>query len=170
MVTVIAADHITFDDDTAWLVTEGNDNHPPTYWAKFNRPCDTCDGTGFDLADVSRHLVEMSNGQPAREVSRCSGCNGTGRHTFDIEVGYDGIIRPHAHRFRYRVSIVEGMVLPIYGEDAEQYNYGRWIETLDDDAFQFWWDEEQQRHRSDHVTLPSAAKPGMWAVLLRVSP
>ena len=67
---MIAADHIAFDGDTAWLVME----HLEAWLGLKDRPCVTCTGTG---------LVPF--GLPSNGPERCPDCI-DGRHTFEIEV------------------------------------------------------------------------------------
>jgi len=104
---------------------------------------------------------------------RCPDCDGTGRHTFTVEVvvrhgRYDD--RPSTYFNTFRVSVVPDTVLPIYDECADMkppdhicqaYRDERWI-----------WHSDHKVTQLDPtevpITLPPAAKPGMWAVQLKV--
>ena len=86
---MIPADHITIDGDMALLVMPpdhefptnqashqcavcGNppESHPWPHVGAANRQCDTCDGVGW----------------PGFAMFACPDCDGTGRHTFTVEV------------------------------------------------------------------------------------
>lgn len=146
---MIPFDHITFDGDTAWWVPSDLFGPTPGIDIKrLDRPCDTCDGC--------KHLcTDGVNAIP------CPDCI-DGRHTFEIKVG--PMYCEHG-RFtkRHRVSIVPGMVLPIYGPHMQRGEVVKFISTRKGGP---WLNDRGQPPRP--VTLPPAAKPGMWAVQLKV--
>jgi hypothetical protein len=174
---MIPADSITFNDDgTAWLVEEALPDSPSGWPATRNDyPCDTCGG-GLEEA------FQWRDWQTVSMIQDCPDCDGTGRHTFTVEVGghsrtpslsmelsgeapCDGCVRT------YRVSVVPGMVLRIISMSA----------ACADDAPPLPFIISPVRRGeatviagypdADHetvITLPPAAQPGMWAVKLRV--
>ena len=157
------------DDDTLWWVT---DLGTFTDWEDdyLERECDTCDGDGYVKPDKS-HL--------------CPDCDGTGRHTFTIEVENEewhcetcndsGISHtgdtasscgycPTDHT--YSVSVVPGMVLRVVASDepcdpAELRNV---IVSMDNGSANYI----TERNSIATTTLPPDARPGMWAVQLQV--
>ena len=163
---MIPADHITFDGDMAWWVLDEDYEFDSVHARSLDRPCEWC----------QRHL--SSGAWP-----NCPDCNGTGRHTFQIEVecdvcadraewcGFDGIGNPLCSNgtVALRVSIVPGMVLPIVS--AEQYRNdmslrGPFVIAYSDGTTSVYHNTSDIR-----VTpLPPAAKPGDWAVQLNVQP
>ena len=73
---MIAADHILIDGDTACAVEWAASDSPSGWPATRNlRPCDTCGGPG-----------SIWTGNPAEPSHVCHACDGTGRHTFTVEV------------------------------------------------------------------------------------
>jgi hypothetical protein len=122
------------------------------------------------------HIRRIRRGDRRTKKATCPDCDGTGRHTFTVEVEASAADQAAglATVDVFRVSVVPGMVLPIYGEDEPDeniadgqnfviYNYG----VGDFDLFMWspsihFWICEQS------ITLPSAAAPGMWAVKLVV--
>lgn len=121
---------------------------------------DNGDGTawlvksGFDSDFPASRLSELD--RPCDTCSQYSGPNDVinrkdcidGRHTFEVEVehhdaAYMTYQTSEPSTRTYRVSIVPGMVLPILSLDP---------------------------HRWPGVALPPAARPGMWAVKVRVEP
>ena len=121
-------------------------------WAE--RPCRTCEGVG-----------EVWSGHFGPETVACYDCDGTGRRTFPVEVSFGPMTR--GARI-YRAHVVPGMVLPIDGDPDRNDAY---ICHFPEDEDQFvryppgWWGSELD---DEIVTLPNAAKPGMWAVLLQL--
>jgi hypothetical protein len=159
---VIPADHFLDNGDgTAWVVGTEEERTPGVYPdGDTARSCDTCGGNQrIDLPDYRN--------------AECPDCDGTGRHTFMIEVertcpgggdlcGGDDphtLMPPRTHR----VSVVEGMVLPIVGKWEHRPNVGSFI-TRFDGATRLWTDADLY----EHLRLPPDAKPGMWAVKLQV--
>ena len=129
-------------DGTAWLVVAGD----PGEYSRMHdndRPCDHCDG------------------EPEGD---CDCING--RHTFNAEVS---CIEQHRadtlticeHEHTHRVSVVEGMVLPIDETGIWPCRHGFITMTRDGE---FWL--LNQHTLNEPITLPPAAKPGMWAVKL----
>jgi hypothetical protein len=157
---MIPADRIHFNDDgTAWWVM---DEAPHRGLNAIDRPCDTCGGS----------MYVWPEGSSFRSNTPCPDCDGTGRHTFTIEVENDTyLIDPS---FTYRVSVVLGMVLPIYGEDDMGDRLPQeWMPHITINSFnaaQQWWRNPKcpDEWANDGITLPPAAKPGMWAVKLEV--
>ena len=153
---MIAADHIAFDGDTAWLVME----HLEAWLGLKDRPCVTCTGTG---------LVPF--GLPSNGPERCPDCI-DGRHTFEIEVATSESKGFGEFIDTYRVSIVPGMVLPIVDTLPESgYQVEGQRAVFNDPA---WPGESFIRNIRGDIdgiaALPPAAKPGMWAVQLNVQP
>jgi len=172
------ADHIHFNDDgTAWWVIDGpglrsSDIDSVRYLSDYDEPCDTCGGEG---------VVDDLDNDGA--VVTCEWCDGTGRHTFTVEVSCMGdtercryVMTEHEHTIR--VSVVPGMVLPIHdrdnlldGDTALDHDWQPHITVSADQAllcvrdarYTDDWDERA-------ITLPPAAKPGMWAVKLEAHP
>jgi hypothetical protein len=166
---MIPHDRIHFNDDgTAWLVEEALPDSPSGWPATRNDyPCDTC----------------VSWGGRGMSFKNCRDCDGTGRHTFEIEVAceacgdrHDIPIGNSSGGATYRVSVVPGMVLPIHdhdnlldGDTALDHDWQPHITVSADQAllcvrdarYTDDWDERA-------ITLPPAAKPNMRAVKLRV--
>jgi hypothetical protein len=163
----IPKDSISFNDDgtEAWLVI------PLLLDVEMklteDRPCGTCDGNGWLRAPRA-----ILSGGPD-----CEDCDGTGRHTFTIEVKTPGGFKRQSGlqgtgwsggTRSYRVSVIPGMVLAIYGSDHEHYD-SQWIEIhADGTAHRYWWDGVRNAHTSEPITLPPAAASGQWAVKLKV--
>lgn len=160
---MIAADAITAPDDQGrmWMACPNEIEHDSdpdwlrlAFWHGSERPCDLC-GTMFDI-DIRK--------------ATCPTCHGTGRHVFEIEV------EPHgtececraclygAHR-TLLVHVVPGMVLPIVADDDAEWSRGRHIFMG-----RIWEPGKMGPFPTDYVTLPPAAKPGMWAVQLQQVP
>jgi hypothetical protein len=159
-------------DGTAWLVDDRRFvPNAGAWWGDLDRPCDTCGGWG-----------ELEDDHPvygAAMGADCPDCDGTGRHTFTIEVDnvdtVDEFIE-HGNCRSYRVAVVTGMVLPIAAMDNEGEcgfadnedhvcvapNRIGGIDGVDHVAY--------VNGTSDYITLPPAAKPGMWAVKVRTQP
>jgi hypothetical protein len=159
---VIPESSIHFNEDgTAWLVLYDDAKIGGwAWWKALDRPCDTCNGFGtiHDTGD------SVANAYP------CPNCI-NGRDTFTLEVGdwnqADHTVESYCELVTtLRVSIREGMVLSIYGNDHEHYDTS-WIEIWPDGStLLFVWSEGRAEHFSEHITLPPDARPGMWAVLL----
>lgn len=161
---MIAADYITIDGDTAWVVV---DRHSKYQWSMLDRPCATCE----------RYRQLPIDNQPT--TVRCPDCDGTGRHTFNEarkrcicngdsppDPACPGI-GPHTRT----VSVVPGMVLPIMSpESCRSKAPERCIELWDRTRYggEAWlWLTYDQPHAT-MIDLPSAAVPGMWAVKLNI--
>lgn len=151
-------------DGTMWWVSRGpglRDSHFSSrrFLSDFDRPCDTCD-------DVRPRCGEHPNDDAL------TGCRGTGRHVWPIVV--EDIRWMGAHTTgtrRLLVHVVPDMVLPIVDNDAPE-----WAERHDHhvgmgiDEIAVYDGYMVERHEPQWVTdisLPPAAKPGMWAVQLR---
>lgn len=142
-------------DGTAWWVT--GDTLTRYYAELLDRPCDRCYGQDVRTLDVRGWH------------DHCPDCI-DGRHTFDVEVAN----RPNRGIVAraYRVSIVPGIVLPIYGEGELADGDGLPCEGMthiDTQAGRFMlcvWSDEGWAETP--VELPPAAKPGMWAAKLKV--
>jgi hypothetical protein len=145
---MIPADHFIMNPDgTAWLVMPADPitDGIPDWWVALDRPCDHCKGTGA-----------------GRNRYKCSDCAGTGRHTFTVEVEFV-TDDPVSITTDIRVSVVPGMVLPITGEmDGGPLRIER-VEGYQDEMI----GPDDQFIRD--VTLPPAAKPGMWCVQVKIA-
>jgi len=162
---MIPADHIHFNDNgTAWWVLH-RAYEAVGFSKRFDRPCDTC----------------VSWGGRGMSFKNCRDCDGTGRHTFTIEVepsnlgeslpGRTDLYPPDELPSQFRVSVAPGMVLRIISMSA----------ACADDAPPLPFIISPVRRGeatviagypdADHetvITLPPDAKPGMWAVKLNV--
>jgi len=142
----ITADHITPPDTDGrrWLVRPG-DNASWEAWTHEDRLCDLCDGAAFML-------------EPDYP---CVECHGTGRHIFTIEVA-EPWDKPGEPCGTLLVHVVPDMVLPTINED-DLLNGTHPVVLIDP------YDEAHVLDgiRPRLVTLPPAAKPGMWAVQLQ---
>ena len=148
----IPASSIHFNGDgTAWWVFDEN-GPAPQFQA--SRPCDTCDGCG-NICWGGTPETTLPDGD----------CDGTGRHTFTVEVEGEWSPRMHADR-SLRVSIREGMVLPIHGDAGwgeRQWPGHAHVELMETQTI-LWRGPDD----FEHITLPPDAQPGMWAVLLDI--
>jgi hypothetical protein len=159
--TMIPADHIHFNDDgTAWVVC------PNEYTEGSNRPCDSCDGTGAHIADEELDDVNIPwiTDPDTTELFDCPDCDGTGRHSFTIEVEvgdmrWDRIPSPP---LTLRVFVVPGWVLAIYLTRDFSQQVGI---SIDHDGTAHL---VAANGSSAPITLPPAAKPGMYAVQVKV--
>lgn len=190
---MIPADHIHFNDDgTAWMIVrefvERNDRwwDSARYLSDLDRPCDTCDGVGCSM----NGLESGDHGPLACEHLGCCPDCIDGRHTFEIEV--EGCVCDSEHGYVdscpgnqwHRVSIVPGMVLPIYGVPMP-LGTGRATDWGDADEMMLFVESTPQPFigimqvsgtaylvdvgQAERITLPPAAKPGVFAVKLTVS-
>jgi hypothetical protein len=164
------ASSIAFSEDgkQAWLLLDsepfrgiGGAIEATDYYVEdvktWDRSCDTCNGFGWG---------EDSGGMGGRES--CSGdCDGTGRHAFTIEVGCNGIHDGGWCSGPLRVSVREGMVLPIVDEAAVihgRVNMPAQCITVRHDAAHL----HGGVNVPSRITLPPDARPGLWCVLLDV--
>jgi hypothetical protein len=144
-------------DGTAWVATRATaEGAPyPIPFDLFDRPCDLCDPHAW------------IGGKPDLP---CGDCDGTGRHTFPIEVEHDGPTGAHiassdgSFRRVYRVSVKPGMVLPIV--EHEQWRLDPMFPVVTKVMLRYML--RRANGTCDWITLPSAAKPGMWCVKLQV--
>jgi hypothetical protein len=137
-------------DGTVWVVFNVI---APEYdpWTPYDRPCDTCHGARYD-----------------RAIAPCPDCDGTGRHTFTIEVD-DGEY-PLDRPLDFRCSVVPGMVLPIVDQDdgcPDTPHVCLFCCCLGGEEHQQWWYYDGDE-TEEEITPPPAAAPGMFAVLLKV--
>lgn len=153
---MIPADHIAFDGNRAWLVVSS----PVDASVALDRPCDTCIGGHNDWC-----INNCINGRHTFEIKvACATCHGVGTTPNPASASGRQVCHPHTRPTTYRVSIVAGMVLPIVDEDE--------ADTAPTSHVAMWADGTNTYHDGElwyYITLPSAAKPGMWAVKLNVS-
>lgn len=154
---------------------------PPAAIVALDKACERCGGRGF----------QIGGGRITNQAVKCPDCI-DGRHTFEITVpcgycGWDtsrppGMI-PESSGGTYlcsngcgtgtvtrRVSIVPGMVLPII-ENSNDWQHGH-IDHID------WMGGHAVRRTptygftedTEDITLPPAAKPGMFVMQLKVTP
>jgi hypothetical protein len=154
---VIPASHISFNNDgTAWYVF----SESAKWWADIkDRPCDTCLGTKLRVVS-SPDGSEVYHGP-----GPCPDCNGTGRHTFTIEVAWQTEVDAYESQ-SYRVSVIPGMVLPIV--DGDQCPENPHVAMNPDGTSWHCNGTPYDGDRQAMVTLPPAAKAGMWAVKLKI--
>ena len=195
MTGAIPADHISFNDDgTAWLVFDDDSWRVAggPYWWHLDRPCDHCKNDGPWTIDCGcidgRHTFTIEVGRPANgwhperdgdPDCKCSACTGEAcwqYHPFGGHCDHDSIDRHDGKEcddpeFRtYRVSVVPGMVLPIYA-DFPGYDVPQWIDVSDyyGDGVIMASLQTQGLANPPFITLPPAAAPGMYAVKLKVA-
>ena len=171
---MIPATHfLPLHDGTAWVVFGDDDNErdffPAEWVTDLDRPCDTCDGGTFEIDKGFNGGV-------------CPECAGSGRHTFDVEVECwnDGteMVCPRGSTCSptcggwatYRVHVLD--VLPIR-QWASTLNppLGRWL-AMNGGSGRYSIQECDGIGLTSHpsnVTLPPAARPGMWAVKVRIA-
>lgn len=158
---IIPADHISFTDDGhAWVACNLGGSLEA---AALDRSCKTCDGDGC----YPHHRIEWHD-------VLCPDCI-DGRHTFEIGVEFkwisdepvDGLPRVTGD---YRVSVVPGMVLRFF-DWTGTYDPERTPQhiSLSRDGQRWTYFPQQGVGKTELVTLPPAAKPGMWCVLVRVA-
>lgn len=167
----ISSDCITFlPDGEAWLVLEGHAVRGERRWdsrrymSDLDRPCSTCGGT---------RKVPGMNRSPGDLLFPCPACNGTGRHTFDLEVEADYFLEPTHHHVLadvHRVSVIEGMVPPIVADYDESGPFPLIVQDEDLRFYLVTAEDEAAGSDGAPITLPPAAAPGMFAVKLKVSP
>lgn len=141
---------IHIDGGRAWVLCEpdGGLNDRRTFEIN-DRPCATCGGS---RVKPQNHPI----------AALCPDCDGTGRHTFELEVS-----TPEGRGFgefidTLRVHVVPGMVLPIVEKDIRGEPPERYIYVLNDGRA---WLVEGDTETP--ITLPPDAAPGMWAIQLR---
>lgn len=160
---MIAADHFLLDGDHAWLVITQTQMEMES-WHYHDSPCFNCEGQHDGTRDTY-----------------CPDCI-DGRHTFDIEVEHPGPEGAHiastdgTYRRVLRVHVVPGMVLRLtafpmlIGSHISQFGdeWTYWPCTDDEPMIVDTPGGLQFTDNFHFVTLPPAAKPGMWAVKLAV--
>lgn len=119
---MIAADHIAIDGSTAWVI----DDKDRWWHVNLERPCDRCHGQG--------RMLEDDASRPT-----CTDCDGTGRHTFTLDVAQ---------------RILD--------------SYGHYIETIKVHVVQVRSTDDENIHVWSASPLPQATGRGMWAVELKV--
>lgn len=170
---MIPADDFLIDGNAAWLAVDAHTIFPPTLgefrWDGLDAPCDTCDGHGIFEAEASWEI-------PCDCID--------GRHTFDIEVDCgsldcywcddpdqsDSAQEPDDHEHlvsRLRVSVVPGMVLPIVSVwpiHAPAIHH-----DPTSPVSEWWWTYAVENGWNKPINLPPGARPGRWAVKVRVA-
>jgi hypothetical protein len=149
-------------DGTGWWVLESTLVHGVRPIATLDRPCDTCDG---------RKVLPWQPGE-LPGGGYCPKCI-DGRHTFEIEVSElvtNHPDHPNVGRWQCRTLRVSiGMVLEI----VREHNYlpnTRAIEITDQGLALLHHPAPDGAMRTTRTTLPSAAAPGMFAVLVNIAP
>lgn len=135
---MIPSTAIAFDGNRAWVVVTPDPKRGGISGRWFARPCDTCGSlvrAGDQVIDPEGRRWVNGRSVARYEPFTCPDCDGTGRHTFEIEAECE-VVNSVEHRkpfsrervatwdgswrkevIRYRVSVVEGMVLPITDND-----------------------------------------------------
>ena len=164
---MISADHfLDSGDGTAWMLlrrcpdpaagsaAHWGGGHPCVYGCKaLDRPCGTCEGDKY----LDNEMVMGVT---------CDDCDGTGRHTFPVEVSFGPMTR--GARI-HRAHVVPGVVLPIDGQTDRNDAYICHFPEAEDRFVRYpegWWGDIELDE--EIVTLPVAAEPGIWAVLLQL--
>jgi hypothetical protein len=159
---------ITIDGATAWLVVECPPDSAPARWEQADKQCDTCGGCG-EVADESLTLGVA-----------CPDCDGTGRHTFTLDVecvlpmcvngqrGYwqDGHPCGYCNATgtsHLSVHVVE--VLPIYGKTQPPTEVRRFIAKWRETE---WVIADRDAYTGQAVNMPTDAANDVWAVRLAV--
>jgi len=148
---VIASDRITEPDvdGRMWLVVDVKSER----WHEHNmdRPCDN--------GSCHEGWVDTQRGN---DSGACCDCDGTGRHTFDIDCE-----TPDGPRFDLRVHVIDVVPIeaPSQGEIPATHR-SIWLWPSGKARMRHPEIEHDDNWRS--ITLPPDAKPGMWAVLLDV--
>ena len=170
--------HITIDGDTAlWVM---GDHQARNCDEVANRPCDTCGGKPwFDKVWWTYDPPDRLNTLPDERFdvvrSTCPACDGTGRHTFEVETYCDNRdwiagSEPKCPRSdngirTLRVNILD--VLPIVdagsNENPEATHY-----SIEESGCWLWeWDETVSDFIChEDIYMPPAAESGMWLVRL----
>jgi hypothetical protein len=163
-------------DGTAWAVIS---SHAAALSAAL--VCEQCGGDGLALEGGDDHdCRDCVDGC----FVECCDCDGTGRHTFQVEAqtcnlrcdrcGASASLpfgmqcaehRPEMIVEAHRVHVVPGMVLPIKHptEPRALPNV-----VLGSDGLAVVHRADVRYGGTEWATLPAAAKPGMWAVLLQL--
>jgi len=162
-------------DGTMWLRLDDTArfNQAEEWWMQADRPCDTCGGAGRRQVDRYGNawgdkLAEAMSTVIVGDIA-CPDCDGTGRHTFTMDVAYitRADLCPHDRCGSLRVHVIPDMVLPIYADvgpvptETHIRITGGGIAWLAEPIQGGGW-------RHTEITLPSAAKPGDWLVQLEV--
>ena len=162
---MIPADSIILDGATALMVT----GYVPVLE---DRPCDHCQPT-------------TSRKYPRHHPDHCPDCDGTGRHTFTVEVEVERCSYGSMTAFRecgipecwYEPCRADGKValtvhvidvLPIVSDYDESGPFPLIVQ--DEDLLFYLVTTEDEAAGSDGtpITLPSATEPGQWLVRLAV--
>ena len=165
---MIPAEDILIDGDTAWWIADGplRDSRYSSrrFIDDFDHPCMTCGGeTNLTAADGETFVdcPDCIDGRRALEIEvECSFCRG-------------GAWDSHCYKGTrtLTVSVVPGMVLPIMEIIPSQES---WVEPWQaivgvPGLFSLYsWPGYGSAH-GDWVRLPSSARPGRWAVQLKVA-
>jgi len=167
-------------------------NEPTQKPARYIDGCQMCDdlyaryGLGIPFAPNHKPSVRCQSGSRPHctlVARHCPDCDGTGRHTFTIEVACEACGDRHDHPIgnssggaTFRVSVVPDMVLPIYDHDelldgavSLPRDWAPHIDIMGGEPllctrcekYSEDWDE-------DRITLPPAAAPGQYAVKVQL--
>ena len=124
---MIAATNIAIDGDNAWAI----DDKDRWWHVNLDRPCDTCDGVGW--------LTWKSLTKSGTKSFDCHDCDGTGRHTFTLDVAQ---------------RILE--------------SYGHYIETIKVHVVEVRSTNDENIHVWSASPLPQATARDMYAVRLAI--
>jgi hypothetical protein len=150
---------ISIDGSTAWALLTALAQYVPAgefpeTW--LNHPCDTCDGFG-DLK--SFHLLSAT-------TSRCRDCDGTGRHTFTLDVEDPDAAPIYIPMTKdLTVHVVE--VMPIVDHLRESRRPRIQKLSAPKMSGQTHWVDDGERP-GKKIQLPATAAPGKWAVRLAI--
>jgi hypothetical protein len=159
--SVIPHTAITIEGDTAWWVKpaalQDGLTDPKSAWM-FNRPCDTCDGSGSFPAIQS-------------QTDPCPDCAGTGRHTFTLDVqlpwaakAVNNIFTDEVEQATRQITVHILEVLPIV------YDWNDWMTkplvSIEQDGSAVLVENRIDGfcEKVTDITLPTDAASGMWAV------
>jgi hypothetical protein len=128
-------------DGTAWVLVSSDPRSTPAGWV-----CPSCGG-GCDADDL--HFVE---------------CDHLSGHAFAVEVGWQTEVDAYEWE-AYLAHVVPGMVLPIKHPTEPRIPPNV---VLGSDGLAVVHRADVRYGGTEWATLPAAAKPGMWVVLLQL--